>query len=616
MALNRSALSSASAFTCKLCKLDFLPIKRSFKNYDRSKAAADFKAGLNVALLAFPQSMAYAVIAGLPIFYGLFTEIVAGIVGPIFSGSRFIIAGATNATAVLFFATILSLGLAPDQILTIVPLLLFMVGIFLIIGSIMGVANLIQFVSRSVITGYITAAAFYIIVNQTSKVLGVQIHVEQGFTLFGLAWKTLLAIPSAHPPTLLLSGITAGCYWLMQRHFPKLPNVALVLVIMSALGVLMNNAIANSDMYLIWGGIAHLDAISVSSWKLHMPHFSLKEINLVAQTALVLAFLCTLEAVSVGKSVAARAGEKLNVGTEVMGIGAANIASSLWGGMPVSGSPVRSQLNWASGAHTALAPIISSVFVGLAVFFVGPLTRYIPTCALGTLIVFIGFSLINKHVIRVVVKSTKSDAAVFAVTFIASLIVRLDFAIIVGTVTSIILFLRKAAVPQLVEYGAGENGELAPIENPQVQPEGRQTIAVMHVEGDLFFGAAELFRDQMRRICEDKGLKIIILKLRNAHHLDATSILSLEELIKYMRENDRTLLVSEVREETIKIFERSGLMKLVGRENIFPDDLQNSTMPTAKALRRAKELMHTKDAHISIVLGVQKRMDKEAKPAQ
>jgi SulP family sulfate permease len=314
-----------------------------------------------------------------------------------------------------------------------------------------------------------------------------------------------------------------------------------------------------------------------------------------------------LEAVSVGKSVAARAGEKLDTSSEILGIGAANVASSLFGGMPVSGSPVRSQLNWTSGAYTPLAPIFSSVLVCGALFAIGPMTRFIPTCALGTLIVFIGVSLVNQRIIRVVVKSTKGDAAVFAVTFIAALLVRLDFAIIIGTVLSIVLFLRKAAVPQLVEYGTSDSGELAPIANPEKQPAGRQTIAVMHVEGDLFFGAAELFRDQMRRVCEDKGLKIIILKIRNAYHLDATSILALEELVRYMREQDRTLLVSEARPDTLRIFERSGLADLIGKENIFPDDLQNSTLPTAKALRRARDLMKTRDAHISIMLGVQKR---------
>jgi len=610
MALHRPYLSAASAFTCKLCRLDFLPIKHALKGYNAEKGKADFKAGLNVALLAFPQSMAYAVIAGLPIHYGLYTAVVAGIVGPLFSGSRFLVHGSTNATAVLFFAAMLSLGLGQEQILAVVPLIVFLVGVFLVIGALIGVANLIQFVSRSVITGYITAAAFYIIVNQLSKVLGVHIQVEQGFTLFELAWKTLMEVPHAHAATVVLSGVTAAAYWMLQRYVPKWPNVAITLIMMSALGWGLNEAVAMGGMADYWGQIANLEAISASTWKLHLPHFSTVDVNLVVQTSLVLAFLCILEAASVAKSVAARLGEKVDVGKEIMGVGAANIISAFLGGMPVSGSPVRSQLNWASGAATAFAAVIGGVLVGIGVFAIGPLTRFIPTCALGALVVFIGFSLINRQVIRVVVKSTRSDALTFAVTFIAAMLVRLDFAIILGTATSIVLFLRKAAVPQLVEYGANEDGVLGPLDKPEVQPAGTQTIAVMHVEGDLFFGAAELFRDQMRRICEDKGLKIIILKLRNAHHLDATSILALEELIHYMKENDRTLLVSEAREETLRIFERSGLMKVVGKENIFPDDLQNSTLPTARALRRAKELLHTKDAHISIVLGVQTRMIK------
>jgi len=608
----KSGVSRVSAIRCKVCSFDYLPIKRSFKGYTSKKAYEDLKAGVNVALLAFPQSMAYAVIAGLPIFYGLFTEIIAGIVSPIFSGSRFLIAGATNATAILFFATIISLDLPPDQVLVVVPLILLLVGLFIVIGSIIGIANLIQFVSRSVITGYITAAAIYIIVNQASKVLGVHIEIAKGFTLFGLAWKTICAIPQAHPPTLILSAITAAAYWLMHKYMRGWPNVAIALVLMSALGALFNYSIENSYLGESWGLISHLDGVSVSSWKLHIPQISIDEIRMVAQAALVLAFLCALEAASVGKSVAARAGEKFDVGTELMGVGMANVASAFCGGMPVSGSPVRSQLSWLSGAHTALAPIVSGVFVTIAVFFIGPFIRFIPTCALGTLIVCIGFTLINRHVIRIVMKSTKSDAIVFAVTFLAALIVRLDFAIILGTVTSIALFLRKAAVPQLVEYGADESGALSPITTPK-EKSAEQTIVIMHVEGDLFFGAAELFRDQMRRICEDKDLKIIILKLRNARNLDATSIMALEELVGYMRENGRTLLVSEARAETLKIFERSGLADVVGRENIFPDDPSNSTMPTVRALRRAKELMNTRNARISIVLGVQKRIDKETK---
>jgi SulP family sulfate permease len=608
MSAEDSSIRRESLAACKSGAEVFPPIRSALRGYNAAKAFADLKAGMNVALLAFPQSMAYAVVAGLPVFYGIFTEIVAGIVAPLVSGSRFIIAGATNATAVLFFATVASLGLSPGETLGMVPLLLFLVGVFILLGALAGVANFIQFVSRSVIVGYITAAAIYIIVNQLGKALGLEMH-GGGASVFAKGWATLAALPTAHVPTLVLSFATAALYWLLERHRPGWPNVALVLVAMSALGALMNVALA--PVLAESGPIRHMDAISLASWKWHAPTFSVTSVTLLFETALVLAFLCTLEAVSVGKSVAARAGEKLDVTHELSGIGAANIASSCLGGMPVSGSPVRSQLSWSSGANTPLAHVFSSLFVGAALLALGPLVRFIPVSALATLIVFIGFSLINRHVLRVVFKSTRGDAAVFAVTFLAALVLRLDIAIVIGTALSIVLFLRKAAVPQLVEYGATESGTLAPIETPQPS-DGRQTIAVMHVEGDLFFGAAELFRDQMRRICEDKGLKIIILKLRNAHHLDATSILALEELIHYMKEQNRTLMVSEAGAETMRIFESSGLDRVVGRENIFPDNLQNPTLPTARALRRAKEILKTRDAHISIVLGVQKRADKPA----
>jgi len=608
MAAEDSSIRHESLAACKSCKDAFPPIRGALCGYNSGKALADVKAGMNVALLAFPQSMAYAVVAGLPLFYGIFTEIVSGIVAPLTSGARFIIAGATNATAVLFFATVASLGLSPGQTLGMVPLLLFLVGVFILLGALAGVANFIQFVSRSVIVGYITAAAIYIIVGQLAHALGLSLH-GGGASVFTKAWATFAALPSAHVPTLALSFATAACYWILERHRPGWPNVALVLVAMSALGALMNFTL--SPVLAEGSAIRHLDAIGVSSWKWHAPSFSVSSVTLVFETALVLAFLCTLEAVSVGKSVAARAGEKFDVTHELAGIGAANIASSCLGGMPVSGSPVRSQLSWASGANTPLAHVFSSLFVGAALLALGPLVRFIPVCSLATLIVFIGVSLINRHVLRVVFKSTKGDAVVFVVTFASALVLRLDIAIVIGTALSIVLFLRKAAVPQLVEYGATESGTLAPIEVPQPS-DGRQTIAVMHVEGDLFFGAAELFRDQMRRICEDKGLKIIILKLRNAHHLDATSILALEELIHYMKEQRRTLMVSEAGTETMRIFESSGLAEVVGRENIFPDDLQNPTLPTARALRRAREILGTKDAHISIVLGVQKRADKPA----
>ncbi|MEX0326153.1 MAG: SulP family inorganic anion transporter [Puniceicoccaceae bacterium] len=579
--------------------LSFFPIRKSLQGYDTTKARGDLRAGLNVALLAFPQGMAYAAIAGLPIQYGIFASAIAAMLGPLFSGSRFIILGPTNATSVLVFASFLGMGIVDQgEKLALISLIVLLSGVFLVLGAFLKVANLIQYISRSVVTGYITAAAIYIIVNQLKKALGFDFTLPDGSTFMTVVLLTLKSLPATHWPTLVISLLTAGVFWGLNRRFRTFPNVAITLVIMSFIAFGFNNLILAKE----WSSaILTLDGIDATEWRISLPPISGDLISKVSSVALVIAFLSVLEGTSIGKSLASRAGQKLDSNQEMLGMGIANIGCALYQGMPASGSLTRSQLNWVSGAATPLASILSGLLCAIGAYAFGPLTRFIPVSVLGVLVIAIGISLINRHVIRVVWNATKSDRIVFATTFLAALFIRLDFAIILGTGTSVLLFLRKAAQPELTEFAPDDEGQLAPLEKEKAPttPE----ISIVHVEGDLFFGASELFRDQMRRVCEKPALKIVILKMRNAYHLDATSVLALEELIRYMREKDRTLLVSEVRKDAVRIFKDSGLIDIIGRENIFPDLPSNPTMATAKALRRAMEIMGTRDADVRIFLG-------------
>jgi SulP family sulfate permease len=202
-------------------------------------------------------------------------------------------------------------------------------------------------------------------------------------------------------------------------------------------------------------------------------------------------------------------------------------------------------------------------------------------------------------------KATRSDAIVFVVTFLAALLVRLDFAIVLGAATSILLFIRKAAEPELVEYSFNAEGQLAEMEGHARQ--AGSEVSIVHVEGDLFFGAAELFRDQTRRMCSSPDLKVVVLKMRNAHNLDATSVLALEELATYMRSTGRHLLLSEARKDLIRVLINSGLIESIGRDNIFPDSVRNPTLSTAKALRRAKTFLDGEDARVSIFVEEKKK---------
>jgi SulP family sulfate permease len=587
--------------------LSYFPLRKSLQGYSPGKAKGDLRAGLNVALLAFPQGMAYAAIAGLPIQYGIYASAIAALIGPVLSGSRFVVLGPTNATSVLIFASFLSLGISqPDEKVATIAIIVLLSGIFLILGAFLKVANLIQYISRSVVTGYITAAAIYIIVNQLKKVLGFEFELPEGSTFLTVIWLTIKTLPATHWPTLALSIVTFALYFFLDRKFKMLPNVAITLVIMSAAAFGVNSALAGAH----WGPqIVTLSGIDAGTWHFSLPPIRLELISELSGVALVIAFLSVLEGTSIGKSLASRAGQKLDSNQEMLGMGLANLGCAFYQGMPASGSLTRSQLNWVSGATTPLASMISGLICAVGAYSIGPLIRFIPVSVLGVLVIAIGLSLINRHVIRIVWNATGSDRIVFVTTFLAALLIRLDFAIILGTGISVLLFLRKAAQPELTEFTHDEEGELTPVKAKEDL--SKAEISIVHVEGDLFFGASELFRDQMRRVCEKLSLKIVILKMRNAYHLDATSVLALEELIRYMRENDRTLLISEVRKDAVRIFRNSGLIDVIGRENIFPDNPSNPTLATAKALRRAMQLLGGKEADVRIFLGKSQKPRKE-----
>ena len=571
--------------------LDFFPIRRSLDGYRRDfkgHLQGDIRAGVNVALLAFPQGMAYALIAGLPIQYGIYGSAIAAMVAPIFAKSHFITLGPTNATSVMLLSAFASLGIVGAHMLSLVPLLILMVGLFIVIGAYFKVANFVQYISRSVITGYITAAALLIIANQIPKALGLTLP-SKGATFYDSISITAGALDTVHWVTVGISLTTVVLYVLLNRFFKALPNVAICLITLSVLTAL----IVGQD-----AGVSLLPGINAADWSFQAPALTLADIQLLASPALAIALLCILEGISIGKSLAAKTGARLNANQAMFSIGMANIGCAFFSGMPASGSLTRSSLSATSGGRTVLASYISGVIVFIGAFVLGPYTRFIPQSTLAVLVIAIGISLLNKHAIRIVTRATKSDAIVFGTTFISGLLMPLDTAIYIGVGISIILFLKKVARPEMVEYAFNEEGHLAEVETPEQR--STPEVSIVHVEGELFFGAADLFRDQMRRICEDPNLKIVVLKMRNAHNMDATAVMALEELLRYMEEKGRYLILSEVKADLVRVLKNSGLFEYIEERNIFTDEPSNPTLSTAKALKRAKQHLGDTAANVSI----------------
>lgn len=580
-------------------QLDFLPARRALSGYNSGLLKKDALAGVNVALLAFPQGMAYAMIAGLPVEYGLFGSAFALILGMLFSGSKFIVLGPTNATSVMLLSTFSTLGaLTIAEKAAVVPSMLMMVGLFLLFGALLRMASLIQFVSRTVVTGYIMAAAVLIMVNQVKNLVGFSFAPDEKAVSFvdvcRLTFLKLSEMSWSEGETwypIVLGGLTLVIFLLLQKKFSTLPNVALTLVA----GALLHfgaSRILHSDM-----GVEMLSSPDAGGLALSMPKFELEQIRMLLGASLAMALLCVLEGLSIGKLLAARQGRRLDANQEMFSMGMANLGCSVLGGMAASGSLTRSALNASSGAASQFSSLISGGLCLIGVFTIGQYISLVPKPCLAVMVMVIGYSLFNRKQYRIVTKTTLSDAVVFWITFLTGLVFALDFAIYVGVGASIILYLRQAAAPHLVEYGFTDEGHLQEL---VARKRTDMEISIVHVEGELFFGAADLFLEQTRRFCADPNLKVVILKMRNARNMDATSCMALEELVRYMRQSDQHIIVCEVKSDIMGVMQKSGLKDLIGAENLFEDISKNPTMSAAKAVRRARDVVGTSKMKVSI----------------
>ena len=542
--------------------------------------------------------MAYALVAGLPIHYGMLSSSLAVFLGAVFGGSRFITLGPTNATSVLLFAFFAGLGFVgiDGQVnkdgLRLLPWIVGLTGIILTLAYVFRISYMVKFISRTVVTGYITAAACLIIANQTKHIIGIPPPGDHSASSFpGMVKHLLLHIGDLSLPAVTISLSTAIIYIFLNSRFKILPNVALTLVISSLIGVILSTH--GWKFSTLSAFESNFVLIDPNSKNLFFDYW--QEILWVS---VALSLLCLLEGLSIGKSLASRVGDRIDTNKETLSIGLTNIGCSLLTCMPASGSLTRSSLNIQSGASTRNSNIYTGLLVLLGFFLLGKTVEFIPLASLATLVLFIGFSLIKGRQINIVSRSTKSDAITFWVTLSFGLIFSLQIAVFVGVITSILFLLKKVSQPELEEQGYNEHGELESFSEKTrpIQPE----VSIVHVEGVLSFAAADLFYEQMRRVGDSKNIKVLILKLLHAHHLDATSVMVLAELDDYLKEKNCHLLLCELRRDLFKILKNSGLLYRMNRNNIFPYTAGNPTLSTAKAIKRAKILIKGLDARVTI----------------
>ena len=590
------------------------PFAKDLRRYDILKFRHDAWAAANVTVLALAQGIAFAAIAGLPVVYGIISTAVAAFVAPLFAGSRHTILGPTNATAFMLFSFFSVNPALTGRWSELIPLLVMMVGIIATLGAVFRVAELLQYISRSVLVGYISGAAVLIVANQLKPFLGLAkfISDDSSSTFVSLLFALIKALPQTHGVSVLIGGVTLAVFIAIRKWRPRWPAFALALLISSVgFGMLIRNGVG------AFKGEATFATFGFGDLTLKMPHLMradiFSDISALLSIAFALAFLASLENTLMAKTLASKTGDRPDVNQDMLAVGMANLATAIGGGMPASGSLTRSMLNYESGARTRFASLFSGIYTMAAAALIAasvgwgvPLIDYVPKSGLAALVIALSFTLFNVRHIRICLLSTTDDAVVLVTTFIATLLAPLHVAIFIGVAISITLFLRKASRPHLIEYEFSEAGELREMGEKRQRP--IPAISIVHVEGDLFFGAAELFRTQIQRTVSDPAIQVIILRLKNARHLDATSVMALEDLIIFMRQKGLHLIVSGATREVYRVLKKSGILitlqdgceRRAGESNIFLTNPQNPNLSTRAALKRAQQLLGTDKADIRI----------------
>jgi SulP family sulfate permease len=516
--------------------------------------------------------------------------VVGGFVGALFFSSHHHVFGPTTSICLITVATLhanADLGLGKLELAAYLALL---IGLIQFVAGLFNFGEVTKFISRSVVVGYTTGIGLLLIASQFGNAMGFDSVPGEGFTrtLEGLgraAWASDFSW-WAMGVTLLTLGMLEG----IKRFRPAWPEA---LVALAFLGIAAR-AFAYFHPSIPFRLVKDEGALSaVLPTLAHLPPWQEQYpiVYHLAGSALAIAIIGMLEASAITTSLAAKSGQHLDSNQELMGMGAGNLAVGLFGLSPGSSSFTRSAVNYQSGAVSQLSSMLSSALVLLILLFLTPVFNYIPVPALAAHLMRVGYKLINRSQIRVSVHATRSDAVVFFATLGAALFLKLDTAIYVGIGTALALFLQKTSSPTLVEYTFNESGQLAELRDRAKRPNPQ--ISIIHVEGELFFGAADLFQSQVRRQAEDDNIRVFILRMKNARHLDASTMMALESLHDYLRNTGRSLLISGCSRDVIRVLRNSGLLQKIGEDNIFPAEA-NPTISTSRALIRARQLLPEK----------------------
>ncbi len=532
----------------------------------RSTLKSDLVAGLTFAVVNVPQAMAHALLAAVNPVLGIYTLMVAVPVGAIFTSSVYMNVSTTGALSVAAGATMAEI---PEVERTAaLALLVLLVGAIQVLAGLFRLGFIVRFVSNAVMTGFLNGIAVLIILGQFGDLTGFQSRFSNSVAR---ALDLALRLDQVHVPTTIIGLLTLGLIVLLLRT--RLRKFAFILAITVATVLLTVLALPMFGVTLNWQSVRTVGDIAAIPRTL--PELALPSLQLLFSLllpAFSIAIIGLIQGAGVSQGYPNPDGKYPNVSRDFLGQGAANLAASLVSGVPAGGSISGTALLLSAGARSRWANILAGLFVVLIVLAAAPLAELVPMPALAALLIVAGFQGLRIEAAQTIWRTGKVPATVMGLTFLATLFIPLQYAVLIGVAFSILLYVAQQANKVVItEWVLKPEG--FPVEQPAPSALPSHRLTVLQVYGSLFFAAAKNL-EEMLPAAENTTKAVIILGLRGRTEIGSTFVGVLRRYAETLRAHDSRLMLVGVDAAVLSQLERTGLLAIIGEGNVFPATAQ------------------------------------------
>ncbi|MFA4968463.1 MAG: SulP family inorganic anion transporter [Sulfuritalea sp.] len=526
----------------------------------------DLGAGIAVSLLAIPQSLAYAQLAGVPTYYGLYAAFIPSIVAVLFGSSGLLSTGPVAMTSLLTAASVGHIATPGSaEFISYVTLLALLSGLFQIGLGLARAGVLLNLLSHPVLMGFINAAALIIALSQLPALIGIVVPQTDHFLVD--IWHVLTRLDGLHGMSVSFGLLAMGLLYLFRRFAPRLPGVLIMVMALTALSYATDFAEHGGSV---------VGEIPAGMPSMSVPAVSWRATIALLPAAFVIALISFMEAMSSCKVIAIRTRTHWDENQELIGQGLAKVVAAFCHSMPVSGSFSRSALNLASHARTGFSALIAAGFVLVTLLYFTPLLYHLPKPALAAMIILAVANLIDFSALRHAWQAGRDDGIAAALAFFATLAFapNIQNGILTGIIFSLGAFIYRRMSPRIVSLGIHSDGVLRDAMHHGLPPL-HQKVAALRFDAALFFANVSFFEDAILKVeRENPQLEYILVVASGINHIDASAVEMLRGLVRRLGECGITLVFSSAKRQFLDVVQRTGLAAEIGDRNIFgADDL-------------------------------------------